>query len=383
VPLVSLGVIMFAFVADVHVGNHAVMGGDRVRGINTRCRLVVETLQRAVDAAIQRGASDFVVLGDLFDSHRPTPQVVAAVMAVLSTFPGSVHVLRGNHDAASDEVLDDALAPLAFCPNVRVYSRPDCVESADGILLLVPYRPGPSADWLQRDVQVAFACRGMQPLGGVPLPICVAVHLGLRDAANTKANPWAALAEDAVDVSDLAVVCASVGAQMAVAGNWHGHFRWQLPGVEAVQVGALAPTGWDNPGLDGYGRVEFWPPGPGRSGVEVAGPRFLNRIPSRGMVTAAPSGCVLYARLRDTRERVVEAQIAVQSAIASGLLAGGVVEVEAAGAQAEAREAVSLALSGALAERAVHDHATAMELDPGVDRADVTARALRYLRGGA
>lgn len=97
-----------SFIADTHIANHRRFAGESRACINVRCHTTLNSLEQAVESA--RGT--LVVLGDIFDTVRPEPQVIAAVQLALwethTTF-----LLLGNHDMVSTQPGDHALGPLA------------------------------------------------------------------------------------------------------------------------------------------------------------------------------------------------------------------------------------------------------------------------------
>src|SRR5260370_428206 len=138
------------FCADCHIANHRQFGGQLVSGLNERCRLCLDVLANALKRAGECGCADVVILGDLFDSDRPSPQEVAAVQYVIYRSNIRVSMLVGNHDKTSEAPGDHALAPLWQVANV--YERPSSYVVPDGIkhgttLLHVPWQPGPAYDW--------------------------------------------------------------------------------------------------------------------------------------------------------------------------------------------------------------------------------------------
>jgi len=60
----------------------------------------------------------------------------------------------------------------------------------------------------------------------------------------------------------------------AFCGHWHNHRLWDESRI--VQIGALCPTGWNNPGLSDYGRVLIYDDDADAvTYVTVPGPRFI------------------------------------------------------------------------------------------------------------
>jgi hypothetical protein len=66
------------------------------------------------------------------------------------------------------------------------------------------------------------------------------------------------------------------------AGDWHERKHWHSAhgsSLDILQVGALVPTGWDNPGGHGYGTLATWvSANEGWSWRVLAGPRFVGAL---------------------------------------------------------------------------------------------------------
>jgi len=278
------------FIADVHVGNHRAHGGDEVAGINARCVKVLTALR---DAAAMCAPDDvLVILGDLFDSPRPSPQVIARTMAALPR-ANRVIALLGNHDRRSDAPGDHALAPLALLPNVEVVEQPTALEAWVGgpWLACVPYLPSQDADG------IAAAAKALRPDLPAHAPVALCLHAGLWDDAMPK---WAKAARNAISHGAADAAARAIGARLTVSGDWHDHRVYEhcdAAGVATtvVQCGALCPTGWDNPGLNGYGSVLSWY-GNGAEVYrhEVSGPRFIKA--DAAALSKLPADADLYVR---------------------------------------------------------------------------------------
>jgi len=262
-------VAIIAFCADVHVANHKRHSGPLESGINTRCRLVLGTLHRAVSATNEAGATAFVVCGDLFDTVRPEPQVITAATAELRMFRNTVYVLRGNHDMASDAMGDHALGPLRSDDDkIIVVERPVCFTGASlggARLLLVPYLRGDSS----KAIPAAIADMGLASAKHTVL----AFHAGVSDESTAE---FLRGAPDSIPVGALMRMMDEHGITFAACGNWHVFKTWQGQYHRVVQCGALCPTGYDNPGLEGYGGLVLYDT---ESNCwrreEIPGPRFL------------------------------------------------------------------------------------------------------------
>lgn len=119
-------------VGDTHFANHQAMGGPVVRGVNRRCRELVETLVRIVrESECQR----VIQLGDFFDNPRQPASVVDYVIESLLPLGVEWHIMAGNHDIASFSA-PSAIAPLRHVRGLYVH---ESIEKLDDDYVLVPY----------------------------------------------------------------------------------------------------------------------------------------------------------------------------------------------------------------------------------------------------
>lgn len=351
------------FVGDCHVGNHRALGGPLVAGLNTRCREVVAVLRRSVERAQELDASAFVVLGDLFDTDRPSPQIVAAVQDAL-TLGGEadipVWLLLGNHDMTSATPGDHALAPLDGYGLIKVVECPKVITTGGVALVMVPFEVGPASTWLPLEAE-----REAKHVGLDKRVLCT--HVGIIDGSTP---PWLRNAADAVTVDLLNELRASAGLTHAIAGNWHSRKLWG----NVMQVGALVPTGWDNPGLEGYGTLAILD-GDTWRWEELPGPRFIKLSAGKEPPTTL-AGTRLYARVL-TPPGTGEAEAA---SLKDYGLAGYEIEIDTGEAEASARTAAMAARSEETLEASLAGFVAAMELPSGVERATVLERCRGYLK---
>ena len=256
-----------AYIADVHVGNHKVFGGATRLSMDDRCRATIETLGRAARTAVDLGCRKLVVAGDLVDTTTPTPQMLTAIGGALRCIWSGAIV--GNHERSSSRPGDHALGWMGLVDGLAVWQQPACIGGVgDRSIHLVPFEAGDPTEWLPLRV------------GALPRKpgATLVIHLGLRDA-ETRKQPWFAKAKDAVDVEWLADLCFEHGITQVIAGNWHSFKQWSFERngqrVDMTQCGALVPTGFDNPGMDGYGGLIVQDE-TGVRRIEIAGPRFIN-----------------------------------------------------------------------------------------------------------
>lgn len=258
------------FIADVHCGNHRGFGGDFKQGLNRRARLTVDALSLAYQEAESQGCEALVIAGDLFDTTRPIPQLLSAVQEALSgKMP--VNILMGNHDQQSADPGDHALGPLHNYSGIQVVERAMPIRYGNTQILMIPYHPGEASLWVPTELGSLYDEAGHQS-GGVQHRI-VCLHAGLKDGQEPK---FLADSHDAISAATLAQLCAPRGIGHVIAGNWHFKKKWSVRGVTMYQCGTLAPTGFDNPGLDGHGNLAIFD---GKTGswlsVEIPGPRFV------------------------------------------------------------------------------------------------------------
>lgn len=385
------GGVRVAFVADVHVGVPRWCGGAVEVGLNTRARHVVDVLRAAVERAHALKCCALFVCGDLFDTASPSPQVVAAVGRALSnTLPDGVHVLTGNHDMVSESPGDHALAPLALMPWIHVHDGPGWVRvgaDVDGFgavnVLLLPFRSGDAKMRLRDDVHAA-----LNDTVNMTGPRVIAMHAGISDAATP---PHLRGTAGAVPLQQVAALARTVGASAVFAGDWHDRRAWDVTGddgsqpVQVMQVGALVPTDFRNPGLDGFGTFALWSPGYGATHEVMPGARFLTVHDRAGFDAArdkarARSDLRVFVRWVAAPHDFADAVAMMREETTIGLFAGGDVVPVVDAARADVRAAVANAAQPASLRAAVALYIEAMpDLDPA-RRVRVRDAALNYMR---
>ena len=382
-----------AWVADVHLASHKVMGGEQVEpGLNRRGVLVRDTLMLAYDMAMKEKCDALIVNGDLFDTARPPAQHIAEVQRIVACYPDiQTFILLGNHEMESDVPGDNALGPLKpvatviekakrllIKPAARGAGRMDSVE-----LWAVPFRPGEAAEWLP----VVLAEMQGLPASGSPASSTrvLALHLGLQDG---KTPPWLKDSHDSVEVGLVQELMKRYDIDACYMGNWHDPKevvyhdvdRSVTSALRIVQIGTLCPTGWDNPGL-GFGTMAFFDSLKDKNCelARVPGPRFVSSV--KEAQEALKDGCTPFVRLKEAPEDMEKAHASAEKLTQ----AGATVEVlpDTGEAQAALRTAAGVARSAETVEDAVAAYVGQMPLDEGVDRAAVLARVRDFLGGTA
>lgn len=273
-----------AVIFDPHFWPHKRHGGPLVKGINRRGALCLDVGRRVVDTVNSKSAS-LIVAGDLVDSAGPvSPQFAHALRETLGECRQSVTLMLGNHDMTSDgdHSLDiytkrDDWTDVQVCEDIRFsYGTSYLSDTPLGLddVCLVPFH---------RDIRDAR-------VRDVPLVIA---HFGVYDDSFPA---WAKKARGAWHVNALFAFMKERNIKCLLAGDWHSRRMWaqnsagvsrclheakewtvcgEHYGRVIMQGGALCSTGFDNPGLHGYGTLAFWDTDEHRlSWQEMPGPRF-------------------------------------------------------------------------------------------------------------
>lgn len=368
---------IIGFIADVHLGNHKLHGGAVRTSLNTRCLLALRALERAVALAAVKGCADLFVLGDLFDYARPEAPLLAHVQRIFQKHAGlRVHVLSGNHDLTSSALGDNALGPLA--PVARVIERPYGFQVSDVRVYAIPFAiEGLSAHSLRGELERINNDFDLDDDFLTPRHRILGLHVGVSD---DRTAPWLLEAEDSLDVGVIKEVAAQFDIDHVFAGNWHDRRTWpadELSDVNVYQLGALVPTGWDNPGLDGYGTLAMWQ---GGDVVlhSVPGPRFvfatfenLNQVAKD---SAGLDGRDLFVRLKVKPDEIAVGRTALES-----LGVAGDVQADTSEANIAARMAASMAKSASTLDEALSNFVAEMMLPEHVSRTFVLQEAKRFL----
>ena len=268
---------------DLHNACFKRHGGPRKNGVNRRGELCLGTTRRLVDFANEHDAH-LVVAGDLIDDPGPVqPQFAARLRDELARCRGGVSLMLGNHDMTADG--DHSLG---------IYESPSC-SIANDISWLTPS----DSSWSLNDRQFSLSNACLVPFHRdvrderVRDVSLLVGHFGVFDDSFP---PWAQRSKGAWHVDRLFEFMKERNVSACMLGDWHQRKIWidgnpahaeplafRVDGVTALssppneriimQGGALNPTGFDNPGLHGYGTAALWD-GERLSWQELPGPRF-------------------------------------------------------------------------------------------------------------
>ena len=370
-------------IADVHAANHRRFGGASRAGVNTRCQQIINTLYGVREACLKRQVERLVIAGDLFDTTRPEPQIVAEVQRAIEQDEDAlaVTVLSGNHDRVSDAAGDHALGPLV--PVCQVVDTPTIQRDPDVDLWLVPVLQGVAAESLPLALSRLAEEQGQTPTGPQPPPRVLALHLGLIDG---ETPPWLRDSGSALPVETVARLAKQYGIAAVFAGDWHETNSWSVDGVELVQVGAMCPTGFDNPGLGEYGSLWVWDSKTGKmERVVIPGPRFVrvgvgDHIPVARVRKASQGGSSVYVSVTVMPDAYDKAKETAQSCKNEGIVEDYEVLLDSSDAEIQARTAAQAARSASTLGEALAGFVGEMQLPDGITREEVMERAAEYLR---
>jgi len=272
-------------IADVHIGNHSRFGGEKSCGLNRRCRETLGVLEKAVSSLDYHDRLH--VAGDLLDSAKPDPRIIYATREVLKRHHCIEYsrILVGNHEQSSTEDFDHSLALLDdhndYSPSVVSQAQTIGNAAAGASIAFYPFSPSTAPSDMLRGHGKHHAT------------IAIA-HFGIEDSETAPyLRSSGTIRFDALH--DVAQEC---GLSAIVCGDWHAHKLWRFDDCEIVQVGALVPTGFNNPSTieqlapenDPYGSIisyeERRPTGRRITREVIPGPRFVKTRSSADVARA-------------------------------------------------------------------------------------------------
>lgn len=395
-----------AVCADLHIGLHRVFSGPTEAGINRRCRLVLDAVRCAVQAAWDARCTHFYVLGDLFDTSRPSPQVLAATIDALRSPdthdidgrpPMEVTVLCGNHDQVSSLPEDNAVAVLRRA-GIEVVEAPELLvgggEEDETNIVCLPFLTGDNRKTLPAllDDQVSRWKRDVWGRGATVL----LGHFGIVDPATP---PWLRDAQDAIGVDVLMELMRRHGIGLTAAGNFHTRQVWNAdlqrahPGHRSfvftstfpliTQVGALCPADFgDKPPFGTLAVIDTQ--AAALEVHEIPGPRFVRCASAKDVLDHInqrhPEGCTFFVRLVAPPHLLQEAQDRIADWKKEGIIADGDVEVDRVAQEAATRAAVAAAAKVATLEEALPAYVGKLELPPNLDRGRIVALCAELLK---
>jgi hypothetical protein len=266
----------------------------------------------------------------------------------------------------------------------------------DTALVLLPFNPEPPSEWVP--AALATLRPDIEYHSGIH-HLIIGSHFGLSDSDTPDF-----LSRGALPVDTAFALCSEYNACAWLSGDWHSRKVWERGGVTVAQVGALCPTGFDNPGLTGYGSV--WTFEDGRlTWTELPGPRFVKYkgVPEfarpssresrdheqscgahghkykgiRAALDEAPSPtCTLrFAQVTVKAGEEDDARSLLAAAVEAGTLAGFDVVADRNEALENAGETAAYVATATSFEAALERAVERLSVGAGVDRGEVLRRA--------
>jgi hypothetical protein len=372
-----------AFIADPHIGNFKQWPGKTVGGLNERCRHSLEAFRRALKITKEHGATP-IVLGDLFHTEKPEPQVIAATQDVIheQQLP-HVLVMKGNHDSVSDEKGDHALGPLRCVAEIvdqpNVFRRGHTVAAA-------PFRRGNPKEWLPGVLETLRS--ESQLLWNAGGDRILTLHAGIWGddfPAHLKA------ADASIHFRDLIKICQRFEIKYAFAGHWHWTEQFFLSEKEikspkddvmVVQVGTICPSRFSD--ADGQMVILGGEEKPTITAVEVPGPLFftVNSLEDLGKIAGNPTECPVYVKAEVSLEELNPARERLRAMEKEALIRGWTAMANRKAAETARQEAVKAVRSRPALEALpeyVAKRAAAGDLPEGIKSEEVVKRAQGYI----
>ena len=361
---------MFYAIADIHLANHRMFGGLHKAGLNERAQNIAACMRRAADIAT---ADDkLLVLGDVFDTDTPAPALICAAQMALEG--SNVHVTKGNHDMSSADPGHNACAPLAG--HCRVEEFPtvllaDKTGMTAGVVV-------PFATPVRETILAALVVAKAAPEWRAAQQRLIFGHWGI---ASPNDPPYLRDARDAIGAEELADLCFAADVCGVAAGNWHKRRQFEFSknerSVKLLQVGGLAPTGFDNPGWVGYGTVASWNAAKATWQYrELPGPRFLRHMPTLAEIEEH-AGCQVYVRVDGTHEE----QAGLLAQLIKLPLDGRQTRVTSAEKMATARASAKAAAEANTVAAALAGYIDKMKMPEHAERVEVQKLAQQFLVG--
>ncbi|MAF30560.1 MAG: hypothetical protein CL819_15340 [Croceicoccus sp.] len=393
-------------IADIHIGNHLRFArGTMEAGINRRGRLVLDAFGHVLQHELDEPDA-FFIAGDLYDEVRPEPQLLAAGMRLLGDSiewhnnpepPTSIIV--GNHEQASNLEGDHALG--VFSRMARVVEKPQAYleegkqDEAGVLVWALPYRTD-----LRPQEYIESALAEMENRFDITTDYADAILLAHFGVEDQRTPPWLKGGHGSIHADVLHEIAAKAGISCVLAGDWHEHRSWRYDdGIEIVQIGALVPTGFDNPSnvaqlhpdRDPYGSVITWdnskPKGKRCSRSVVQGPRFVKTKSSAeveaALDEASDYGHELFVQVTASADAVTAMTRHIEELQARTTMP---FHFEVVADHADVRRRIESAAISAkdaeTTERAIAEYVFEMPLDEDLDPQEVNRLAQGFSKGG-
>lgn len=367
------------FAADVHIGNHKQFAKS-VPGlpeINSRCLTTIEAYVHFLKMS-ERVACRPVVVGDLYDTDKPSPMLYKVLIDSMPTGARPL-VIKGNHDSTSTFRHHNA---LGIAESGIVDTIPTIYRRFDGKIEMwcVPFQAGPAKTWLPEVLDHLAQESKADPLN-VDRLLCV--HLGIQDdytSVHMRGH------NDSITVSQLKKLASKHKISKIIAGNWHDHKEWRVPivgnkkGLHIVQLGALVPTGFNNPGKDSYGGMYIHSFNDESYWMELPSIRFVKASSTKNIpkvVGDYVGKC--YVQVTVPPSEYNEAMALCNEMKDDGYIIDFKLVTNKKSLEAKSKQSINATKSADTLEKALDNFVKTMPLDSSVDRNSVLNKAKGYL----
>jgi len=357
---------MIGFIADVHINNFNRFGGKLDCGMNERCLQTLDTLEKAYKKASEIGVTTMVICGDLFDTTKPLPQVVAKVQQIIKRIPTIVDV--GNHDRASATPSHHAASPLA--PVAKVIEKAEIIETPEFVLYVIPFMAGKAEVWLPAMIEELGYIESRKPK-------ILVFHLGVTDNNTSK---FLINAPDSVSVGTLERCMGAFDISYAFAGNYHNLRTWQFGHRRIVQCGTLSPVGFSDLGNKDVGFLHTLGTH-GYKAVQIEGPRFFkfSGIPLSKNISFDKRD-KNYVEITTKKKDFKKALAWLDTAKIEGLITNGSIKLDKIEAKTKIASSASTIKADDRLENSVRTFIDAMQLEGSLDKDEITKRVMGYLK---
>lgn len=364
-----------ACVSDIHVGNHKRHGGKVDAGMNTRCCLILAAFDEAIAVAKREKCGVLLVAGDFLDYVRMEPQIIALLQTTIKQAGLDIVLVLGDHEIVTNEKGDHALGPLA--PVAHVIDEPKLMRLSNVELACVPFQPGSSEKLVAKAASDLFSSSVDSSRARA-----LAFHAGITHSGTPK---FLRDAPDSIKLDTLKRLVEKLKLDFVVAGNFHFHERWQHNNCEIIQIGALVPTGYDNPGLTGYGKLAVFDPDERSVKLhQISGPRFVQAsIDDDELIEKAKEYLgPVYLQITAESDRMTEAQGYRKELLDDKHVSEVEVVPDKKTAEKSACNAATAAREQNTLEAALAAFIDKMEVEEGLDRKQIYHKAKEYLTKG-
>lgn len=221
----------YLVLSDLHCHGWSAFSRVESNGMNSRLRIIIAEIDRAVGELKKAGGDTCVLAGDLFHERgKIHPEVFNPVYDCFKRHHDDglfIYAIPGNHDLAGKETteLGNAIQTLSAMPNFTVLTKPTVIER----MAFVPWCG--TKDGLRATVQELADSMNLSARSETDLFIHAGIDgvlIGVPDHGLTAAE------------------CAAWGFRRVFAGDYHNHKI--MEGGKVISIGATTHQSWNDVG---------------------------------------------------------------------------------------------------------------------------------------